>query len=329
MNLTFKAALCSGVLFLSTTLSAATILPAIEGQVYNALHKAVPGALLELYIDDGDSVLGGGDTMAGSTTTDALGNYYFSSLDPDETYFVMHGGAVSAVQAPGEAGMIIDTFDTVQSVESNPLSGAMTDSKAFGDVLGGFRDLYLQVLGGTADAKLRSNPFNLSDNLQIDMASGVTGMAVVTWDGIDGTNGMAPGAGLNGTDLTHGGLYDGFFLRLAVDAAGLGQELDLVLHSESGTSTASVQFPVEPNVEPTGVAFVPFSDFVGGASIESVDALQMMVDANVPSLDAKIDMIGLAGAAQVNFAVAPEPGSAILATLGLLGMLSFVRRRTR
>lgn len=330
--MTYKSivTILSGIvsLLLVSNSFATTILPGIEGRVFDptGAHNVVD-AVLELYMDNGDSILNGSDTMAGSTTTDALGNYYFSGLDPDQSYFVMHAGQVSELQSPGEIGMIIDSFDVTQSVVASPVSGQQMDTVASPGILGGHRDLFLEVLGGFADAKFRSNPFSLNDNLQLDLAAGVTGMAVATWDGIGGSTGMEPDLGLGSMDLTQGGIFEGIVVRLAVDQAGATQELKLLLHSGGESSIANVEFPVEPSVDPTAMAYVAFADFIGGADATSIDALQLVIDASMPSLDAQIDMIGLAGPASVDFAVTPEPSSSVLLILAGLGMAPFRRRQ--
>lgn len=318
----FVAALCC-----CTNAFGATI-PPIQGNVFDAASlSGLPGAQVDLFLDDGNALFDGGDALITSATTDGNGDYSFSDLDLDGSYFVVHAGDVSGLQTPGDIGYTIDEFDVTQAVIANPVSGPRTDSVAgpTNSILGGVRDLYLEISDGTADGKLRANPFSLNSNLQIDLAAGVTGFGVVTWDGVLGTSGIVPDQGIN-MDFTDGGLFDGVGLRLAVDAAGQGQLLRLLIHSGDNVSEAEIEFPVEPNVQPTIGSYVPFSSFVGDADITNVTAFQLIIDADMPSLDAQIDVIGLQSASIVDFAVVPEPEAACLLFVGFLGLLAARRR---
>jgi|GEM_PF-6232003 len=322
-KLCFVATLC-----FCTSALAATI-PPIQGNVYDAASlSGLPNSQVDLYLDDGNALFDGSDTIVGSAMTNGNGDYSFADLDLDGSYFVVHGSDVSALQTPGDIRYTIDNFDITQSVIANPVSGARMDSIAgpTSSILGGHRDLYLQISSGTADGKLRANPFSLNSNLQIDMASGVTGLGVVTWDGILGTTGMVPEHGLN-MDFTEGGLYDGVGLRLAVDAAGQGQLLKLLIHSGDKVSEAELEFPVVADVQPTVGSYVPFTSFVGDADITNVTSFQLIIDADMPSLDAQIDVIGLQSESIVDFAVVPEPASASLLIACFLGLLAARRRQ--
>ena len=191
----------------------------------------------------------------------------------------------SGIAATMPSSLVIDTFDITQSVTSDAtsVSGMNSISGPTASILGGHRDMYLEILGGFADGKLRANPFLLNSNLQIDMAAGVTGMASVIWDGVSGITGMEPDHGLD-MDFTGAGAYEGIAVRLAVDAAGEGQLLKLMIHSSGGRmSEAEVEFPVVPDVEPREVKFVPFADFVGSADVTQVSAFQLVINAEMPS----------------------------------------------
>lgn len=318
-------------LFVTCGSAFAATVPAIEGNVFNAFTlEGIPGQQVLLYIDDGDSSFGVGDSMVSNATTDDSGDYLFDSLDPRADYFVVHEGTTSELQTPGEFGYTIDDFKVSQAVVATPISGAQANSVVGvnANILGGSRDLFLEIYDGSADGKLRSNPFLLNENLQIDMASGVTGMGVVTWDGVPGsTDGMTPEHGMN-MDFTGGGVYDGIGLRLAVDAAGLGQHLKLMIYSGAGNmSEAELEFPVVADVIPDSPSFVPFSSFEGSADLTKVTAFQLMIDATVPSLDAQIDVIGLQSIPNVDFAVVPEPSSTWLILSALLAVVCRQRRR--
>lgn len=328
--LQFATSVC-GVLLLNFAVFAATI-PSIQGEVFDVSAEAVlSGESVELFLDDGNAVFDAGDSSVGITTTNATGRYVFEGLDANASYFVVHDGEISGLQTPGGIGFLIDEFDITQSVVADPVSSSRMGSISgpSNTMLGGTRDMYIEVNGGIAEGKLRANPFSLNSNLQIDMASGVTGRAVVTWDGVPGTTGMDPDHGL-GMDFTGSGLFEGISISLAVDAAGAGQLLQMLVHSgEGATSMAEIEFPVEPNVEPVGSFFVPFTSFVGDATFDDVSSFQLLVDADKPSLDAQIDMIGLQGPSKVNFAVVPEPSGLLVAMAGIVAALGYRGRRRR
>lgn len=313
MNLRLITAIACGVVFLQTSLSADMMPgPGIVGTIAGGGVSVV-----QVYADNGDGVFDAADVVMQSKNTDAEGKFSFDNLDMEHAYFVMHEGQVSPLQRIGEIKSYIDSFDITQSITSDPTTGFRIDSASgpAGMILGGFRDFYVDVLSGTAEAKLRSNPYSLSSALQIDMSAGVSGMATVTWDGVKG--GIEPSAGLD-VDFTNGGMYHGISLGLAVDQAGKGQMLRLLMHSPDGVSEAEVEFPVTPRVSPAKMTYVPFSDFIGDADPTAVAAFQMIVDETKPSLDARISDIGLTGANLVSFPVVPEPSSGLLLILGSL-----------
>ena len=313
----------------ASTLFAATM-PTIQGTVFDASGRRVADARVELFADNGDLVFSESDELVDTVATDELGNFDVGDLEPTQSYFVSHDGQISALQSPGAPGYVIDSFDVSQSIVANPIVGYRTGSiaESRGALSGGHRDMYLQINGGDSEGKFRVNPFALSSHLQIDMSAGVTGMAAITWDGTPGTTGMDPDHGLD-MDFTDGGRFDGIMLSLAVDEAGSGQMLKLVMHSEDGTmSEADVQFPVVSEVEPTTLVYVPFREFQGSAHADQVSAFQLIIDAQAPSLDAKVDMIGLIGPTTVDFRVIPEPDSLVIFGF-VFGLLVLSKRASR
>ena len=327
MKSTLLASLLAGLLHCSFAF--AGNIPGIHGHVFDESSVIVAGAEVMLYIDDGDGILGASDEKSKSTFTGQDGQYRFDDLNPDNSYFVMVENQSSELQSIGDVSSVIDTFDITQSVIATPISVSRMDSTVGPSsiMVGGHRDMYMQIDGGVAEGKLRVNPYSLNSNLQIDMSAGVTGMASITWDGVAGISGITPDHGLD-MDFSEEGKYEGIALRLAVDAAGEGQMLSLVIHSAKGLqSVAELEFPVVPDVTPSTLKFVPFTDFVGDADITKVSAFQLIVDAAMPSLDAQIDMIGLAGPNQVDFVVIPAPTGGLLALLGFVVSLAYRRRR--
>lgn len=249
----------------------------------------------------------------GSATTDAATIRLDSG--PVENDGVLE--PLSPLDPPSRVGLLIDAFtDPQESIASaGPIARVAMSSRPLPRVLGGHRDLFVSVSGGVAEARVRSNPFGLKSGLQIDMSAGATGLVAVTWDGVAGTTGAEPDAGLS-LDFTVGGLYDGVVLPLASDAAGRGEQVELRLHSSGGrVSSALVDFPVVPGVEPEST-FVPFRDFLGDADVTDVTAFQMIINANLPSIDARVSLVGLGVAGTREFLVIPEPSCLRIFVLG-------------
>ena len=319
------ASLILGFACSSSQLFGGTI-PVIIGNVSEG-SSSVSGTAVELFLDDGNSVFDSGDVVVATVSTDADGRFEFSSLDASSNYFVRYNNMTSELVAPGSIGFLIDSFEASQSVVATPISGVQTATME-GSVLGNFRDMMLLIETGTSDGKLRVNPFSLEEHLQIDMSAGVTGIGSVIWDGVAGTSGQ-PEHGLD-VDFTADGTYEAVALELAVDRAGAGQMLELIVYSgEGNSSTALVEFPVVDDVELETLQIVPFSDFVGTADFSSVSAFQLMIDADVPSLDARIGLLGLIGPNQVNFQIVPEPSSILLMLGSFVCLLGYRGRRTK
>jgi len=237
-------------------------------------------------------------------------------------------GEVGAVQSAVGASFVIDTFDITQSVVADPIGVRSMGTVAgpTSSILGGYRDMYLEIIGGVAEGRLRANPFLLNSNLQIDLSAGVSATATVIWDGVPGITGLEPDHGLD-MDFTGGGTYEGIAVRLAIDAAGEGQMLKLLIHSSGGRkSEAELAFPVVPDVEPTVVQFVPYTEFVGDADMTNVSAFQMIINAESPSIDAQIDVVGLSGPNTSDFEILPEPSSMVLTLVAGLSLLGLRRR---
>ncbi len=324
----------------SICVSAARAEPTIQGKVFldtdgdgqGSSAEWLTGIAVQLYRDNGDGRFGEGDSLLPvNSLTDSAGEYQFDNLDADAGYFVSQpaqlvGGQpivakMSGLLEPGRPGMIIDTFLITQSLVASPLSrnrSSMVAARNENQILGYQRDAYLEYRGGIAELELRANPFSLDTNLHFDTSAGVTGMAVVTWDGMDDSAGMTPAMGLHGMDLTHEGENTGIMLRMGTDWAGDRQMLTLRLFAGDATtySEANVPIPVTGG-KPTGFAYVPFSSFSGDVDPTHIDALQMILEADAPSVDAQIDLIGAIGPQVHDFAVSlvPEPAAGLLMSL--------------
>lgn len=294
--------------------------------------EAVAGATVRLFEDDGDGVFetNGDDIQFGpDLVTDASGLYCFTGISASDSYFVLQPAQtvgtislteqVTALIQPGTPNLIIDSFQTTQTVTADPPAPS-SDGSTLGfsdetEALGGERDLFAELTSGVGTVELAVNAFNLLPVMQFNTSSGVNGRAVVTWDGDDNDASPTPAMGLNGRDLTQGGLNTGIAMRLGIDSAGAGQTINIALYqgNSGNVSTASAPIPVTDGTA-SGFLFIPFTDFTGPVSPNNVDAIQMSLNAvsTGASADGQVDVIGVVGPKTVN--IANDPGSDLVIT---------------
>lgn len=309
----------------SRTLLAADSLAAIAGTVFvdvtdnglTADDLRLPNAAVGLYRDGGDGVLdrgagGGDDTAVGAQTTDGSGRYRFDDLTAG-TYFVeqptlagrlrranttVRQVVITAQDAAGELGQPIDSYDvTTQSVQGSSLGPTSASSSvAAPESLGGERDLFVELTGGTGRIELLANSFAPSV-LTYASDPAAVGRRVVSWDGTDGDGAALAATGLGGLDLTEGGANVG--MRLVMGADQDNGVATLTVYTDAGNySQATVPIPNTG----TGVAGAPviirLQDFVtvagSGADFTDVGAIQLEIT-GVAAVDGQIDDLGMIG----------------------------------
>jgi hypothetical protein len=351
MTRMYLAAVLAAAMIMGTVpTQGAMILPGIRGTVYQDINadgeassgEGINGATLRLYQDDGDGLFepSAGDSQVGQDfVTGTDGTYRFQLLDPNAGYFVQSvqmqlggtflPGSVSRRLTPSQISLMIDAFDNNQEVRTNPkiLAGTSTLSDPVSGVLGRERDLYVRLLEGVGDVKLRSNAFGVAV-LQYDTTAGVIGEGVITWDGVDSSASPVPSLGLGNLDLTNGGRDEGLFLRLGVDSTGAGEMVRLRIFDQSQTefSEADLHLPGTDGSAKDAL-YVPFSEFQGTVSPSRVNAIQLILGSGAMSIDAQIDQIGTLGPQVQDFVAVPEPGALVLGLVASLGLLLGARRR--
>lgn len=315
----------------STTVSAASI----TGTVFQDVNadgaftagEGLQGLTVELYEDDGDGLFGSEDRRLNRTAVASTGRYTFANLARHKGYFVMPSEqgtpsgiamatSVPRVIRPGIPQLLIDDFGTTQITSATPLATNDSSSMAGSNIIGGDREVVIELLSGTADAKLRVNPYGLDSVLQFDQSAGVLAEATITWDG----QRTSTRDGLGSIDLTNGGFNTGFELRLGIDVAGANDTFSLRIFDASlaGYSEAVLPFPVT-NGTAIVSTIVPFAAFVGDVSPSEVDAIQLLLGGHNPSVDLQLEYIGILGPHVNNIAVAiPEPASCFSISCGLV-----------
>lgn len=211
---------------------------------------------------------------------------------------------VSPLLTPGAPNLVIDGFSTTQStIATPPAPSSDSSSLKFSDeseVIGGERDLSVELLASESEIRLRVNPFGLRDVLQFDGAAGSDGRRTIVWDGID-NDGEALAFGLGGRDLTLGGANRGILFRLGVDENG--GEIRMRYYTGNGAtfSEAIVELPITGGTADE-LLFVPFTQFRGTAQPNNVDAIELILVAGSQSVDGQIDFVGATGAVEHKFA---------------------------
>jgi uncharacterized repeat protein (TIGR01451 family) len=308
-----------------TVLAAPTSLAAIAGTVFtdatdNGLtmdDARVPAATVRLYRDGGNLTFdnGGDDTLIGTQTSSAipatLGNYRFDSL-PAGRYFVQQQAVagllqrpaqtvqtvdISAAEAAGTAGTVIDSFNTTaQTVSASPVLVSAFSAVAATEAVGGERDAVVNWTSGAGTADLSADQFD-SNTLTFTTGTGVTGNALVAWDGADGNATSLNAAGLNATDLTQNGQNLGLRLVLGADQAGASATLR-VYSSAANSSSITLPIPATAGGTASVTEYVPFSAFTvasgAGATFASVGAVTLTIT-GAPSVDAVFDDLGAWG----------------------------------
>lgn len=275
------------------------------------------GVEIRLYRDGGDEIFdsgsgGGDDSLVASQTTDSAGGYRFAGLEAGR-YFVQQADAegvlqradqtvqtvlISAEDAEGTLGVSIDTFDeTSQEVRADmspPSFEAAADAAP--DALGGERDLYVQWISGSEEVVLRANR-NDNGRLSFNADQDTLGRRLVSWDGDDGDAQNLNPAGLDGIDLTEGGMNVGLQMLMGADQDdGVAT---FRIYSDAGrASSVSVPIPNTQTGAATALVLIRLDDFTpllgGGADFADVGAIELEIE-GVAAVDGAMDELGMIG----------------------------------
>ncbi len=290
----------------------------LQGDNNSVNDVLVSGAAVALYRDGGNGVFdngGGDDVLALSpTTTDVQGKYRFSGLGAGKYFAKLTlpaelqakaGGdvreiTVSAAEAEGSSGIKIDGFSTMQKVEAAPpLPASSPSSLADPAVLGGERDMLVQLTAGT---DIFSSVSLISGGGLLRLASDttVTGNAKIVWDGADGSATAIDPTGLGGVDFTvfNGNTMNGVRLAVGADHANSVVKLKVytdanhwteflttVPESAGGAATKQVTF----NFDAT-----PLNSAGGGADFANVGAVELTFE-GVSAVDGQVSVVDVVG----------------------------------
>lgn len=275
----------------------------------------IAGAQVQLYRDNGNGVFDAADAVIGGVaTTDALGQYrftglgagkYFAKLTVPASYQIKAGGGlreinISAAEAEGTIGQTIDDFESEQIASAAPpLPSSQDSTKYDSGVLGGERDMYVELTQGSDKY---SSVSLISGGGYLRLASGtmVTGNAKVVWDGQDGDATAINPTGLGGLDFTkyNGNTMTGIVLSVGADhpncvvklrvytAAGKWTEFTATVpETAGGAATKNLTFSFDG---------VPSGSAGGGADFSNVGAVELTF-VGVTAVDGQVSLVGLIG----------------------------------
>lgn len=188
-----------------------------------------------------------------------------------------------------------------------------TQSGDSGNIIGGERDVAIDVISGTGfvsagtlGASAGPGPVGPDGTATMNFSNSVTvlGQFVLTYDGV-------------GTDGLGGADFDTNWDNLAVEFAAVQGSGELTLEvSDTSSSTGSLTLPVAS----AGTLTFPFADAAfTGVDFTAVDSVKFTLDSTEAASDFSI--------ASITREVVPEPSSGLIAVLCIVPFLGLRRRR--
>ncbi|MCP4190726.1 MAG: DUF11 domain-containing protein [Planctomycetaceae bacterium] len=281
--------------------------------------EELAGVEIELYLQAGSQ-------FVESKTTAGDGSYCFEGLEFEATYFVrqpqqtVNGSNLSLQQSPsiqpGQFGVMIDTFESVQKVDASP-NAPKEDASGIialpsGSAIGDHRKIIANLNNGAGAVTLSINEFG-SETMQYNSTVGVTGRGAVVWDGTETPDLSGPSndgivMGLNGLDLTQDGKNTGVAFAIGALVAGSQATVSLYEGSVNNVSSATFEIPEIEGGTASKYQFVPFNTFSDGqVSPSDVDAIRFVIDSSDSlSNQIEVDRMGANGPKIYDFANMPE-----------------------
>jgi hypothetical protein len=204
--------------------------------------------------------------------------------------------------------MIIDNYTTGQTVVVNG-AGTRTETIASAGSIGGYRTVTLTSSGNTGVIIQTAIEINgTNSRLSLSTPSEATANFTVTWAGADGT-------GFGATDLTPYEDLSLHKLKFALRSADFSSNFTWTFEDISGNSASRTgNFPSHTSTSPNLQYEINFTDFMNSGSPIDWNAINKISFSGGGTLEADLGMVGAV-------TVVPEPTTALLSALGVLGLL--------
>jgi uncharacterized repeat protein (TIGR01451 family) len=300
----------------------------LQGDGDASNDQSLAGATVSIFRDNGNGSLDAGDAAAkNAVTTDVSGNYRFSGLTAG-TYFVkvdppansqfkagegVRTVVISTAEAEGTIGQTIDGFTTFQKVSASPpLPSSNPASLVDGAVMGGERDMFVELTQGT-DPFSGVSLVSGGGLMRLSSDSTVTGNAKLVWDGADGSATAINHTGLGGLNFTtyNGNTMTGIVLKSGADHPNSIIKLRIYTDANHWTEFTTT-VPETVGGAATGFATFNFADVPtasggGGADFANVGAVELTFT-GVTAVDGQVSLVGLIGMAtkRADFTAAPR-----------------------
>lgn len=184
-----------------------------------------------------------------------------------------YGGTVDLF-SEGDQFAIDTTSGAAWNGDSTTLPGtgvASSTGTGLSTVLGGQRDIWANCITGCDNTVSRSSAVVSGGQFSFSNDSGVTGEAIVQWDGNDQDIALNT-TGLGGTDLTLGGTVNAFQLTTIESDLGWFFRIEAFTDDDEWTkitlaaTCVDASGPVDPGCEPSPhTSTIPFAAFMDGS----------------------------------------------------------------
>ncbi len=299
----------------------------LQGDNNPANDVVLAGASVTLFRDNGNGTFDAGDVQLATNSTNSLGQYSFAGLEAG-TYFVkvslppalhfkpgtdIQKVIITLAEAEGVDGLLIDDFDSTQMVTASPpLPSSGGSSLVDNSVIGGERDMYVELTQGN-DPFSSVSLISALGLMRLNSDSEVTGNAKIIWDGVDGNALSINHAGLGGLDLTqfNGNTMTGIALTSGADHPNA--KIKMRIYTDANNwSEFTTTVPESQGGKATGLAVFRFDDVPSalggsGANFAKVGALELTFE-GVTAVDGQVSLVQLVGRTtkRANFTASPR-----------------------
>jgi len=184
--------------------------------------------------------------------------------------------------------------------DSSPLPTTVSNFVQDSSILGGERDLILTATTGPAGRVLTTS---VSGAWNLGTPNGVTGVASIQYDGIDGSANLNT-KGLGGVDLTKSGA-DSFQVTIQTDLTSTY----VISVTDMKGATSSLTFDIQGDPGISDIYYGTFKLFTGNADFTNVGAIELQIQ-GVPNLETSVQLLALASTSSGSGGPVPKAATA-------------------